>query len=110
MAKAGRWEPYEREVHVRFWGARGVRFPAPTHLPLYRQSRALARQGIEIGREVLASWLGVAAFEIRPVVGRMREILLGFGAGCFADETTHAGARARPGQDQDRLCLGDRAG
>jgi transposase len=57
------------------------------HLPLYRQSQALARQGIEIGREVLASWLGVAAFEIRPVVGRMREILLG-SVRLFADETT----------------------
>src|SRR3954451_21773351 len=38
------------------------------HMPLHRQSQALARQGIEIGRDVLASWLGTAAAEIRPVV------------------------------------------
>ncbi len=57
------------------------------HLPLYRQAQALARQGLEIGREVLAGWVGAAAVEIRPVVRRMREILLA-SARLFADETT----------------------
>jgi transposase len=57
------------------------------HLPLYRQSQILARQGIEIGRDTLASWVGTAANEIRPVVARLREILLG-SARLFADETT----------------------
>lgn len=57
------------------------------HTPLYRQAQGLARQGIEIGREVLAGWLGAAAFQVRPVVARLREILLG-SARLFADETT----------------------
>ena len=57
------------------------------HVPLYRQSQILARQGIGIGRDTLASWLGTAANEIRPVVARLREILLG-SARLFADETT----------------------
>jgi len=57
------------------------------HLPLYRQSQILARQGIEIGREVLADWIGTAATEVVPVVRRMLEILLG-SARLFADETT----------------------
>jgi transposase len=57
------------------------------HLPLYRQAQGLARQGIKIGREVLASWLGAAACEVRPVVARLREILLG-SVRLFADETT----------------------
>jgi hypothetical protein len=57
------------------------------HLPLHRQSQILARRGIEIGREVLAGWVGTAAVEIRPVVARLREILLG-SARLFADETT----------------------
>lgn len=57
------------------------------HLPLYRQSQILARQGIEIGREVLADWAGTAAMEAVPVVRRMREILL-TSARLFADETT----------------------
>jgi transposase len=57
------------------------------HLPLYRQAQGLARQGLEIGREVLASWLGAAAFEVRPVVARLRQILLG-SVRLFADETT----------------------
>jgi hypothetical protein len=57
------------------------------HLPLYRQSQILARQGIEIGREVLASWVGTAAAEIAPVVRRLHEILLA-SPRLFADETT----------------------
>ena len=57
------------------------------HLPLYRQAQILARQGIEIGREVLADWTGTAASEVMPVVRRMREILLA-SPRLFADETT----------------------
>ncbi|MBI0539757.1 IS66 family transposase [Roseomonas sp. KE2513] len=57
------------------------------HLPLYRQAQILARQGLTIGREVLASWVGTAAAEIAPVVARMRELLLS-SARLFADETT----------------------
>lgn len=57
------------------------------HLPLYRQSQILARQGIGIGRDTLASWVGVAANELKPVVARLRGILLG-SARLFADETT----------------------
>ena len=57
------------------------------HLPLYRQAQILARQGMEIGREVLADWTGTGALEIVPVVRRMREILLA-SPRLFADETT----------------------
>src|SRR5919107_4658166 len=57
------------------------------HLPLYRQSQILARQGIEIDREVLADWTGTGALEIVPVVRRLHEILLG-SPRLFADETT----------------------
>lgn len=57
------------------------------HLPLYRQSQILARQGIEIGREILADWTGMAALEVMPVVRRMHEILLA-SPRLFADETT----------------------
>jgi transposase len=57
------------------------------HLPLYRQAQMLARQGLIIGREVLADWIGTAAQEIAPVVRRMREILLA-SPRLFADETT----------------------
>lgn len=57
------------------------------HLPLYRQSQILARQGIAIGREVLADWAGTGALEVVPLVRRMREILIG-SARLFVDETT----------------------
>ncbi len=36
------------------------------HLPLYRQSQILARQGIEIGREVLADWALIVCVEVHP--------------------------------------------
>jgi transposase len=57
------------------------------HLPLYRQAQILARQGIEIGRAILADWTGTAAREIVPVVRRMHELLLA-SPRLFADETT----------------------
>ena len=57
------------------------------HLPLYRQAQILARQGIGIGREVLADWAGTGALEILPVVRRLREILLA-SPRRVADETT----------------------
>ncbi len=57
------------------------------HLPLYRQSQMLARQGIVLGREVLADWVGTVAMEILPVVRRLRDILLA-SPRLFADETT----------------------
>ena len=57
------------------------------HLPLYRQAQMLARQGIVLGREVLADWVGTAAMEVLPVVRRLRDILLA-SPRLFADETT----------------------
>ena len=37
------------------------------HLPLYRQSQIYARQGVDIDRSTLASWVGKAAHELKPV-------------------------------------------
>ena len=56
------------------------------HLPLYRQAQMMARQGVEIDRSTLAFWVGYAAAEIAPVVGRLKEIVLA-SAKLFADET-----------------------
>jgi len=41
------------------------------HLPLYRQSQIYARTGIDLDRSTLASWCGVTAFHLRPIVDRM---------------------------------------
>ena len=57
------------------------------HLPLYRQAQIMARQGVELERSTLASWVGYAAAEVAPVVSRLRAIVLG-SARVFADETT----------------------
>lgn len=45
------------------------------HLPLYRQSRILARSGVDIHRSTLADWVGTAAFHLGPVVDRLAEHL-----------------------------------
>ncbi len=37
------------------------------HLPLYRQSQIYARQGVDIDRSTLASWVGKAAHDLKPV-------------------------------------------
>src|SRR5262249_60021814 len=37
------------------------------HLPLYRQSQILARQGVRIERSTLAQWVGAAAAEPQPL-------------------------------------------
>ncbi len=36
------------------------------HLPLYRQSQIYARQGVDLDRSTLASWVGKAAYELKP--------------------------------------------
>ena len=56
------------------------------HLPLYRQSQILAREGIEINRSTLANWVGFAAFELAPLHERLMEIIKA-SPKLFADET-----------------------
>jgi len=57
------------------------------HLPLYRQAQIYARQGVDLDRSTLASWVGKAAFELKPVY----ECLLANlkqSSKLFMDETT----------------------
>jgi transposase len=56
------------------------------HLPLYRQAKMLAVQGIEIDRSTLAFWVGYAAAEIAPLYERLKESLLA-SARLAVDET-----------------------
>ncbi|MBV1695492.1 MAG: IS66 family transposase [Hyphomicrobiales bacterium] len=56
------------------------------HLPLYRQSQMLAREGIRIDRSTLAHWVGFAAFELAPLHERLTAILKA-STKLFADET-----------------------
>ena len=57
------------------------------HCPLYRQSRILARSGVDIDRSTLADRVGVAGFHLRPVVDRLAEHLE-TSTRLFMDETT----------------------
>src|SRR5450830_1550328 len=42
------------------------------HLPLYRQSVIYAREGVELERSLLASWVGAAGMLLRPLVDALR--------------------------------------
>lgn len=57
------------------------------HAPLYRQAQMLARQGIVIDRSTLASWVGHAAAELKPLWRLLRDELLA-STKLFVDETT----------------------
>ena len=56
-------------------------------LPLYRQEAIYARDGVELGRSLMAQWMGTVGFHFEPlaahVLARIRE-----GERIFADETT----------------------
>jgi transposase len=56
------------------------------HLPLYRQAQMMAAEGIEIDRSTLAHWVGLAAFELRPLYDRLVANLKA-STKLFADET-----------------------
>jgi len=46
------------------------------HLPLYRQSVIYAREGVELDRALLASWVGAASALLRPLVDAIRRHVL----------------------------------
>ena len=56
-------------------------------LPLYRQEAIYARDGVELGRSLMAQWMGAVGFHFEPlaahVLSRIRD-----GERIFADETT----------------------
>jgi len=57
------------------------------HLPLYRQSKIFARQGIAISRATLANWVGRGIAALMPITNRLRTDALARSR-LFVDETT----------------------
>lgn len=55
------------------------------HLPLYRQSEILAREGINISRQLLAQWVVKCAFALKPLYNKMYQLVLESN-NVFADE------------------------
>lgn len=56
------------------------------HLPLYRQSEILAREGIKITRQTLAKWVVRAGMALEPLYNEMMRQIIN--SGCvFIDET-----------------------
>ena len=78
------------------------------HLPLYRQSRIYAREGVEIDRSTMAGWVEQVHDAARPAGGRTGPLRAGRAEGA---RRRHAGDGARAGrrQDQDRAAVGVRA-
>src|SRR5215471_16347934 len=56
------------------------------HLPLYRQAKMLAAQGLDLDRSPLAFWVGYAAAELMPLYERLKANLL-ISAKLAVDET-----------------------
>ncbi len=56
------------------------------HLPLYRQSRILARQGLEISRSTLAGWVGGACWWLEALHERLAAHVMAADR-LFADDT-----------------------
>jgi transposase len=46
------------------------------HIPLYRQERRLARQGVELTRSTLCDWMGGAAKMLEPLYDLMKTLIL----------------------------------
>lgn len=57
------------------------------HLPLYRQSQILARQGITLDRSTLCNWVGRACWWLAPLHGMLLGTVLA-SPKLFADDTT----------------------
>jgi len=57
------------------------------HLPRYRQSQILARQGIAVSRATMAGWVGRGIAALMPIITRMRTDALA-SRRLFVDETT----------------------
>ena len=56
------------------------------HLPLYRQSRIFARDGVELDRSTLAGWVGKATALLEPLADAVERHVLA-GRALFADDT-----------------------
>jgi transposase len=56
------------------------------HMPLYQQSRIFAREGVELSRSTLASWVGGACWWLEPLQARLAEQVFR-STKLFADDT-----------------------
>ena len=77
-------------------------------LPLYRQQAIYARDRVELGRSLMAGWLGRNGFHLEPLADRILHHIRA-GARIFADETPLPTLAPGTRQRQDRLVVGLRA-
>jgi transposase len=79
------------------------------HLPLYRQSAIYARDGVDLDRSTLASWVGQMAFHLDPMAQAIARHVRD-GEAIHADDTTIPVLDPGPRQNQDGTAMGSGAG
>ncbi len=67
-------------------------------LPLYRQEAIFAREKADLGRNLMAGWMGHIGFHLEPLADRLFQLVRD-GDRIFADETTLP-VLARPDADE----------
>jgi transposase len=72
-------------------------------LPLYRQEAIYAREKVELGRNLMANWMGHVGFHLEPLAERLFEHIRA-GERIFANETTLP-VLSRPWKNQNRLFM-----
>ncbi|MCP3468352.1 IS66 family transposase [Bradyrhizobium sp. CCGUVB23] len=70
-------------------------------LPLYRQEQMFAAQGITLDRQTLASWMGRAAWWLKPLHTLLRDTVMSYPR-LFADETPLP--VLDPGRGRTKVC------
>ncbi|MGF6425618.1 hypothetical protein ABIE91_000838 [Bradyrhizobium elkanii] len=70
-------------------------------LPLYRQEQMFAAQGITLDRQTLASWMGRAAWWLKPLHALLRRAVMSYPR-LFADETPLP--VLDPGRGRTKVC------
>jgi transposase len=75
------------------------------HIPLYRQERRLARQGVEITRSTLCDWMGAAAKVLEPLYELMKTLILLCGTIHTDDTSVKVRDSERKIKATGRLCI-----
>ena len=78
------------------------------HLPLYRQSRIYAREGVEIDRSTMAGWVEQVHELLEPLLAALGRYVLA-AQKVHADDTPGESAGPRRGKDAHWAAVGVRA-
>lgn len=78
--------PIERSYTSQSLLARIIMAKFAEHLPLYRQSKIYARQGVELSRNTMRRWVDIIGEQLRPLYDELNDYVLMSGK-VHADDT-----------------------